>query len=284
MPRVFLSYARADLEIATRVYDALSLTPNIELWFDHASLFIGELYKPIIEEEIAHADYVVALLSSSYDPLKFQHFELCKAMEEQRRRLAAGITDVFVLPVYLEPVRVNIHGFDDLHRIDWNDNPRAVLGALRTTLLHKFLTREAAERRILCQVHIAQFRGIARNAYFLKVANVAIPPFSITHTWIDVFDRELYFEYPVSRPLPSWALSPGMEWETFLFCEHLPGYPEQSYFEKFRIRLSNGEVYRSYKNNNVAAYGKVGGGPLAPSEPPKMLQLGYHDQDSGAER
>jgi hypothetical protein len=90
---------------------------------------------------------------------------------------------------------------------------------------------------------------------------------------VEVIDEEWFFDYPGCRPLPSPLLSPGIEWETFLFCDTLPASARVSYFECFRVRLSNGQIYKSYKNNNVAAYGKIAGGPLMPAERPNIVKL-----------
>ncbi len=273
MPRVFLSYSRDALDIALKVYGALSYTPNVDVWFDRELLYVGDGYKDIIEREISKADYFVALLSSGYDPKKFQHIELCEAIREHRKRIADNPDDHFILPVYLGPVQVEVPGFAALHRLDWRDDPRIVLATLRRTIKHSFRSRAESESRVRCQTHMANFRGLARDAYFLKVANICIPPFAITHVWVETTDQELFFDYPKCRPLPSAILGPGSEWETFLFCDLLPGHPDRTYYEKFRIRLSNGDLYKSYKNNNVAAYGKIAGGPLMPGEPPKILKL-----------
>lgn len=227
--------------------------------------------KQVIEQEIRNADCFVALLSSHYSPSRFQHYELEQAFAENNRRLSGNSSNPFLLPVYLSPIVVPIDGFDALHRISWQGDGREALMALRSRIKQNALRR--ADGSVLCQSHIAAFRGIARDAYFLKVANVSASPFSITHVWVEVLDEEWYFEYPVCRPLPGPVQPQGREWETFFYCNRLPGYPDKSYFESFRIRLSNGVVYKSYKNDNVASYGKIAGGPLAPQEEPKLVKL-----------
>ena len=243
------------------------------MWFDRQSLYVGDEYRSIIEKEIQSSDYVVAILSSSYSRCRFQHFELERAFAEHERRTSSGLRSQFLLPVFLSPVIVEIQGFDSLHHIDLTADIRGTLVALRSRIKHSFPTREIADARVLCQSHIANFRGIPRDAYFLKVANVSTEPFSVTHAWIEVLDEEWFFEYPECRPVPSPVLTPGQEWETFIFCEHLPNASSKTYFEAFRIRLSNGDVYKSYKNNNVAAYGKIAGGPLAPDELPRIVRM-----------
>jgi hypothetical protein len=273
VPKVFLSYARDDYPVAKRICDALSYIPNISVWFDERNLYVGDAFRDLIRQEIETSDYCVAILSKAYAPDRFQHWELQEALRQHQARSGKPGRQPFLLPIFLEDVAIPIPGFETLHRIRYENDGKSVIRSLRSRIKHSFQDRETSESKLRCQSHIAWFRGLPRDAYFLKVANVSNDPFTITHVWIEVLDEEWFFEYPNSRPIPTPVIHCGEEWETYFYCDSLPGYPQESYLEKFRIRLSNGQVYRSYKNDNVAGYGKIAGGPLAPREAPAIVKL-----------
>jgi TIR domain len=134
MPRVFLSYSRDDLAVSAQVSASLSYSPNVSVWFDRDSLYVGDAFKQVIEQEIRNADCFVALLSSHYSPSRFQHYELEQAFAENNRRLSGNSSNPFLLPVYLSPIVVPIDGFDALHRINWQGDGREALMALRSRI------------------------------------------------------------------------------------------------------------------------------------------------------
>jgi len=273
MPRVFLSYARDDLHVATALCQRMEYTPATSVWFDRDSLYVGEDYRSIIAEEIEQADYCVALISAAYNIQRFQHFELEHAYKVHCERTNQNCGGAFLLPVYLSNANVAIPGFETIHHLDYRQDSPSAIRELINLLRYNFPSKSEAAARVLFQSHIAEFRGIPNDAYFLKIANVNQPPFKVTHMWVDVAEKEWHFEYADCRPMPSRIIKCGEEWETFIFRKRLPHLENQTYFEAFRIRLSNGQVYKSWKNDNVASYGKVAGGPLAPDEVPKVIKI-----------
>jgi len=59
-PRVFISYAREDNDLANRVCHALD-TSNFEPWFDKESLTGGDLWDQRIRDQLEETDYVLVL-------------------------------------------------------------------------------------------------------------------------------------------------------------------------------------------------------------------------------
>ena len=64
-PRVFVSYAREDNELASRVYNAL-LQQQFDPWLDTQSLAGGVEWNPQIESEIASADFALVLYTEMF--------------------------------------------------------------------------------------------------------------------------------------------------------------------------------------------------------------------------
>ncbi len=52
MPKVFISYARADRDSARKVFTNLNAADGIEPWFDMESLLPGMKWKPAIRKAI----------------------------------------------------------------------------------------------------------------------------------------------------------------------------------------------------------------------------------------
>jgi hypothetical protein len=63
-PRVFISYAREDADLATRVCHALK-SSNFEPWLDTDSLAGGDFWDQRIREQLEDTDYVLVLYTSA---------------------------------------------------------------------------------------------------------------------------------------------------------------------------------------------------------------------------
>jgi TIR domain len=82
MQKVFISYARPDVDLAMRVFDELQAIKNIEPWFDKHSLLPGIKWRPAIRKAIREANYFLALISSrSASGRGYRNTELDQALE-----------------------------------------------------------------------------------------------------------------------------------------------------------------------------------------------------------
>lgn len=107
--------------------------------------------------------------------------------------------------------------------------------------------------------HHAFFVGGDRAHYFLNVVNLTDVPTTITHLWYE--DEATYIPVePPSRRLPK-RLLPGEVWETWVPLDLLPEHRRGDAHADFQLRLANGEVYRSVRDDDVPPYGTVPGGP-----------------------
>ena len=109
--------------------------------------------------------------------------------------------------------------------------------------------------RALC--HRAFFLPNGPECYFINVTNLSLQrDAEVTHVWIESGN-----EIPVlnlSRPLPR-RLRPEETWETWIEVERLPIPVREDAFKLARVRLSNGRIIKSKKNENVPIAGYVAG-------------------------
>jgi len=109
--------------------------------------------------------------------------------------------------------------------------------------------------RVLC--HRAFFLPNGPECYFINVTNLSLQrDAEVTHVWIESGN-----EIPVlnlSRPLPR-RLRPEESWETWIEVERLPIPVREDAFKLARVRLSNGRIIKSKKNENVPIAGYVPG-------------------------
>ena len=109
--------------------------------------------------------------------------------------------------------------------------------------------------RVLC--HRAFFLPNGPECYFINVTNLSLQrDAEVTHVWIESGN-----EIPVlnlSRPLPR-RLRPEETWETWIEVERLPIPVREDAFKLARVRLSNGRIIKSKKNENVPIAGYVAG-------------------------
>jgi hypothetical protein len=131
--RVFLSYAHEDADAARRIYTSLSDVPNCTIWFDEASLRLGERWESTIRREMRESDYVLLLLSSrSRERAGFCHREVRLAVEILELFPEASI---YLLPVRLDECDMPLEVLRGLHRIDLFRDWDAGLAVIRQTLV-----------------------------------------------------------------------------------------------------------------------------------------------------
>lgn len=109
--------------------------------------------------------------------------------------------------------------------------------------------------RVLC--HRAFFLPNGPECYFFNVANLSLQrDTEITHVWLE--SRNQIPVLNPSRPLPH-RLRPEETWETWIEVNGLPESIREDSFKLARVRLSNGRIIKSKKNEDVPSVGYVPG-------------------------
>ena len=109
--------------------------------------------------------------------------------------------------------------------------------------------------RVLC--HRAFFLPNGPECYFINVTNLSPQrDAELTHVWIERGNK-IHVLNP-SRPLPQ-RLRPEETWETWIEVGRLPIPVREDAFKLARVRLSNGRIIKSKKNENVPTAGYVPG-------------------------
>ena len=121
--------------------------------------------------------------------------------------------------------------------------------------------------RVLC--HRAVFSPTGPDCYFINVTNLSLQrDAEVTHVRIESGNQ-----IPVlnpSRTLPR-RLRPEETWETWIEVERLPMSIRQDAFRLARVRLSNGRIIKSKRNENVPSAGYV----LTPNPPMEPTGLSW---------
>jgi len=116
MQKVFISYARRDIESARRLFNELRIIENIEPWFDKESLLPGAKWRPAIRKAIREADYFLALISRhSVSGRGFRNTELAQALEILKE---FPPDQIFLIPIRLEECDMP---HDELLELNWID-------------------------------------------------------------------------------------------------------------------------------------------------------------------
>ena len=80
--KIFISYAREDLETAKKLYADLKQS-GFDPWLDEENLLAGQNWRQIIQKEIKDANYFIILISSiSVSKRGFVQTEIKEALEE----------------------------------------------------------------------------------------------------------------------------------------------------------------------------------------------------------
>jgi hypothetical protein len=83
-PKVFISYARSDSAFAKYLVDRLTSANNL-VFYDQASMAVGDNFADILKTEIEQADIVIVLVSPSYFSSQWAQAELATALSSQKR-------------------------------------------------------------------------------------------------------------------------------------------------------------------------------------------------------
>jgi hypothetical protein len=114
-PRVFISYAREDAEIARRVYDDLE-SADLQPWIDTVDLFPGERWELGIRNAMRGCDFFLALLSkNSISKRGYIQKELREALLLLEK---FPLDEIFVIPVRLEECYPNDQALKELNWVD----------------------------------------------------------------------------------------------------------------------------------------------------------------------
>ncbi len=181
---IFISYARKDSEkIANKIFDALSAIPDLTIWMDR-SLELAENWMQQIEDEIKHADYVIAIISPDV---------------HRSRRTEAGSSFVIkeisfaqllhkpILPILLEGTHLPLQ-IADLQYIDFSKD---FYEALERTVSHI-----CAKADIVLQ----EFQRTPAVPYALQIMQKAYTKLNLTDLATDA-ERVYKQNYPDGPPV-----------------------------------------------------------------------------------
>jgi hypothetical protein len=114
-PKVFISYARADLQIAKKLYNDLK-TLGVKPWLDIEDLLPGQPWKIAIKRAIKESNYFIALLSNhSVSKIGFVQSELKQALEVLNEFPEGKI---FLIPVRADECAPSHEKLEDLNWVD----------------------------------------------------------------------------------------------------------------------------------------------------------------------
>ncbi len=263
MVRIFLSYAREDIVAAERLYRDLNSFPRVQVWFDKRSIGGGQRWAHAIQENLRKSDYCLVLLSQKAAKKRgFYQKEIRFALD-----LLGEFPDdqTFLIPLRLDDCVLHFENMRVLQYIDmfpdWSEGFDKLATALR---LH--LSEPTTQSDVIVRLtsHQARFRRFPRMYYFVNLANRSNVPIEITHVWYEDSSHHIQVS-PLSRRLPV-RLAVNEAWCTWLPTEELPFQRQDDAYDRFRIRLSTGEVMGSRKEDTVPPVGPVPGGPIDPRD------------------
>lgn len=114
-PKVFISYAREDVEVAKKIRDNLQAL-GIQVWIDSDSLKPGQNWKLEIEKAIHESTYFLALLSSkSLSKRGYVQKELREALNVLDE---IPFSDIFLIPVRLDNCMPSHPKLADIHMVN----------------------------------------------------------------------------------------------------------------------------------------------------------------------
>ena len=264
MLKIFLSYAHEDLAEARRLYEVLDSVPTVDVWFDKESLIPGEKWEHAIRKAIKESRFFILLLSSrSVSKRGFYQREV---------RLALNVLDefpeddIYVIPARLDECDPSFERLANLQYVDlfpdWGVGVTKIFRALKTH--ERPETKSQKATRVRFTTHQARFVSNPTLHYFLNITNVDSVPLEITHIWYE----DAVHHVPVrrnSRPLPK-RLEPSEVWSSWIPLGKLPQKARLNSYDRFKLRLSTGEVFVSEKEDTVPPYGSVPGGTILLSD------------------
>jgi hypothetical protein len=133
--KIFISYAREDYKIASKLYQDLKEF-NLDPWIDSEHLLAGQPYKSVINKEIKNSTYFFALLSSkSVSKKGFVQKELKTALDLLGE---SPQSDIYLIPIRLEDCEIHDDKLYDLHWVDlfplYYEGFKKLLNTLKTDL------------------------------------------------------------------------------------------------------------------------------------------------------
>jgi len=120
--KIFITYAREDREKVEVLYEQLQ-GAGFEPWMDIRSIRGGEEWKPVIQQAIEEADFILVCLSSnSINKAGFTQKEIRIALDYAERRVEGQI---FLIPVRLDDCPIprslsNFHFLDLFQEGSWS--------------------------------------------------------------------------------------------------------------------------------------------------------------------
>lgn len=127
-PKVFISYAREDVEHARRVHEALK-NAGANPWLDEVDLLPGQDWRNAITTAISESRYFIALISSkSVGKRGFVQKEFKQALDVLDE---FPESDVFLIPARVDDAEPSYAKLKKLHRVDlfpdWNSGIAKIL-------------------------------------------------------------------------------------------------------------------------------------------------------------
>ena len=114
-PKIFLSYAREDLDAARRLYQQL-VARGQTVWFDREALRPGENWRVAVTKAIRESQYFIALLSAhSLTKIGYVQKELKDAFDILAEH---PIASVFIIPAPLDDCKPADDPIRNLHWVD----------------------------------------------------------------------------------------------------------------------------------------------------------------------
>jgi hypothetical protein len=126
--KIFISYAREDLEHAERMYQDLK-NEGFNPWLDTENLLPGQDWKSLIKKEIKNCRFFIALLSSnSITKRGYCQKELGEALE------TVPDSGIFLIPVRLDNCKPSNEKLNQIHRVDiwldWDEGMKKIIKAM----------------------------------------------------------------------------------------------------------------------------------------------------------
>jgi hypothetical protein len=167
-PRVFISYAREDVEAARRLYEDLK-EAGLNPWMDEVNLRAGQQWKVGIRYAIRDCRYFIALLSSTSASRKgYVHKEMKEALELLDM---FPDTEVFLIPVRLNDCPISHEKLRDLNWVDLFPSWEKGIDRITRTIAPE-ATMASSSHHDLSKVSLivekfTPFSSLALNAEFL---------------------------------------------------------------------------------------------------------------------
>ena len=259
MHRIFLSYAREDLEAAKRLFRSLNSSPGVDVWFDQERLLPGHQWEVEIEKAIGECDFFLLLLSrNSTEKKGYYQKEVRKGLDVWESFPEGRI---FLVPVRLDDCTPHFRRLGAIHYVDlfpnWDDGVDRIVRALQVHSSGPGLLLKP-DQGIRFRAHQARFGPDTVFCIFLHIANLRDQPIEVTHVYYEDFETHIPVS-PASRPLPK-RLEPAESIATWIALGELPERAQANPFGSFRLHLSTGETFLSQKNESIPIYGALPGG------------------------